>query len=162
MQDTIGCHSALHVAQLSPQSSPLRDELCSRTNDSVDKQSIPVPQAESTLLSLGLPVLPESPQQSTDDSSAMDTNDSLHLDITVQDVLPVEENSMEEETVHFRPDCQGDLQQDITYEIIPGSTKRQGKKLFDSLGYSYTVKKTSSSRVTRRGTVHNKTLLLWS
>ena len=45
------------------------------------------------VLSLGLPVLPESPQQSTDDSSAMDTNDSLHVDITVQDVLPVEENS---------------------------------------------------------------------
>ena len=65
---------------------------------------------------------------------------------------------MEEETVHFRPNCQGDLQQDITYEIIPGSTKHQGKKLFDSLGYSYTDKNTSSSYVTWQCTVRNKTL----
>ena len=87
-------YSALHVAQPSPQSSPLRDEPSSRANNSVDGQSIPFPQTESTGLSLGLPVLPESPQHFRNNSSAMDTNDSLHVGITAQDFLLVEKNSI--------------------------------------------------------------------
>lgn len=112
------------------------------------------PAAESTRLSVSDFVM--SIDLPTLDTESMDI-DSFHVDLAIRPTEEVFEQSMEEETIDQTVET--NLSAAPTqYTVVESSTQRERATLCDSLGYSYTVKKTTNVSTTWRCSVRNKTV----
>ena len=87
-------------------------------------------------------------------NTIVNTSDSLQVDVTMEPVQHLMESSMEDDTVDV--DISDDDTAAVSYRIVATSSKRGQSKLFDSSGYSYTVKKVNISSTVWRCTVRNK------
>ena len=82
-------------------------------------------------------------------------DDSVRIDISIEPVNLTQESSINDDTVY--EDESYSTESCTTYQLVEGSTQRQGVKLCDSLGYTYTKKATKSkTSTTWRCTVRNK------
>ena len=81
-------------------------------------------------------------EDSFESTTIIDINSSFTVDLPIDPVIPVQENSIENE-----PLLQENLTDDrpVTYEIIPGGTKRGKPQLHSSAGYMYTIRKASET-----------------
>ena len=87
-------------------------------------------------------------------NTIVNTSDSLQVDVTMEPVQHLMESSMEDDTVDV--DISDNDTAAVSYRIVATSSKRGQSKLFDSSGYSYTVKKVNISSTVWRCTVRNK------
>ena len=67
-------------------------------------------------------------------------DDSVRIDISIEPVNLTQESSINDDTVY--EDESYSTESCTTYQLVEGSTQRQGVKLCDSLGYTYTKKAT--------------------
>ena len=97
-------------------------------------------------------------EPSMDDESIVGDQSTFH-DCSLPDMnMPtvVRESLILEQSVHEMSADMDDEDMVITYTVGENASKGGGTKLFDSLGYSYVVRRVSASHTTWRCSVKNK------
>ena len=80
-------------------------------------------------------------EDSYESMTIVDLNSSFTVDLPIDQVIPVQEISLENE-----PLIEENLtdNQPVTFEIVPGGTKRGKPRLHGSDGYMYTIRNDNS------------------